>query len=150
MRDRICPPRDLEGPVLDKLKDTEIFATKQKGMMFAAALGFRVRGKTSPIGDEFSPGEGIRLEYFERPRDDGFIDALAVAATGSLEILAEGRQDERLDLFERYAAVGLAEMKKRLIDVAATPFDATLALLDDLTAKRDSPANVLPGLTDLI
>ena len=39
MRDRIRPPKDLEE-ILDKLKDDKVFDTKQKGMMFAAAVGF--------------------------------------------------------------------------------------------------------------
>ena len=39
MRDRIRPPKELED-VLDQLKKDEIFDTKQKAMMFAAALGY--------------------------------------------------------------------------------------------------------------
>jgi dnd system-associated protein 4 len=150
MSDRIRPPQDLESSVLDKLKDAGVFSTKQKGMMFAAALGYRLRGKDVRDVQLGKSGEGIRLEYFERPRDDGFIDALAVAATNELYVLADERQEERIELFEKYAAVGLLEMRKRLLDVPMQPLDAVIALLEDLKTRESGADEILPGLSNLI
>lgn len=118
-RDRVRPPRELEA-VLDELKDAGVFETKQKGMMFAAALGFlKHKGERPELP---AMGEGIRLEYFRSTNDEPFIDALAVAEVGDLEILAEARKNERLEIFERYAYWGLHEIKASL---AAAPSDAT-------------------------
>lgn len=118
-RDRVRPPRELEG-ILDELKEAGVFETKQKGMMFAAALGFlRRKGEDSELP---AMGEGIRLEYFRSPNDEPFIDALAVAEIGDLEVLADERRNERLEIFERYAFLGLQEIKANL---AAAPSDAT-------------------------
>ncbi len=113
MRDRIRPPADLEK-VLDLLKEKGVFETKQKGLMFAASLGYALNS-TRPGGlDMGKTGEGIRLQYFQKPRDEGFIDALAVASTGKLEVLTAERGNERLDIFERYAHSGLEELQRRL------------------------------------
>ena len=150
MSDRVRPSQEFEASVLDKLKDSGIFETKQKGMMFAAAVGFWLRKRSVSGVDLGRPGEGIRLEYFQKVRDDGFIDALAVAAADDLAVLSDERQDERLELFEKYAQVGLGELKKRVIDVPMEPLDAMLALLEDLRASRSSSEDILPGLSDLI
>src|SRR5262249_51710624 len=98
MKDRVRPPKDLEY-VLDNLKNDGVFETKQKGMMFAAAIGFglhRDRFATTKL-DQF--GEGIRLEYFRSPDDDAFIDTLAVAVCNDLTIMAPDRQPERIEIF---------------------------------------------------
>ena len=150
MRDRIRPTQEHEASVLDMLKDSGVFSTKQKGLMFAAALGYRRCGKTLPADDdERRYGEGIRFEYFETAADAGFIGALAVASSGSLEILAENRQDERFALFERYAAIGLEEMHRAIVQAPMPPLDATLALLDELARGGTASLDSLPGLAQL-
>jgi len=110
MRDRIRPPAEYDK-LLSALKETqEIFATKQKGMMFAASFGYTLhKGKDAPR----STGEGIRLEYFRSVDDEGFIDALAVAEADDFEVLSEGRREERNEIFERYAYLGLKELDQR-------------------------------------
>jgi dnd system-associated protein 4 len=151
MRDRIRPIQELEKPVLESLKDSGLFATKQKGMMFAAALGYSLRGKgLSQETTDPKFGEGIRIEYFASVLDDGFIDALAVASTGSLDVLAEDRQEERIELFERYAAAGLREMKKQIVDAPMEHLNAMLAVLDEVSARSSSSSEMLPGLANLM
>jgi dnd system-associated protein 4 len=143
MRDRVRPPQELE-PVLDQLKADGVFETKQKGMMFAAALGYHLRG--ADVSDvEIDPfGEGIRLDYFKTPDDDGFIDALAVTAANDLNAVHPDEQSERVETFEKYALVGLREMKRACYDARPeNPLDGILTLMDAMSA----PANdELPGL----
>ena len=105
MKDRVRPPKDLEE-VLDDLKNDGVFETKQKGMMFAAAVGYALHGQEVQAVDLEQFGEGIRLEYFRSVDDEGFIDTLAVATTGDLSIMAPARQAERVELFEKYASLG--------------------------------------------
>ena len=135
MRERIRPPKDLE-PVLDELKESGVIETKQKGMMLAAGLGYALK---SDLEHHLPPeryGEGIRLEYFQRVQDDGFIDALAVAAKESLEVLSAENNDDRLNIFEGYANTGLWELKRRMDAVrnkTGTDFlDVVIDILDDM------------------
>lgn len=144
MKDRIRPPKELEF-VLDRLKEDGIIQTKQKGMMLAAAIGYAAGEKGGRELD--SAGEGIRIEYFERPVDDSYIDALAVADTGDLRVLGPERIEERIEIFERYAHVGLVKIKEACYDRSREPLDALLALLESLSKPPSSAA--LPGLEDM-
>ncbi len=131
MRDRVRPPRELEE-ILDQLKDKGVFETKQKGMMFAAGLGCAL-DRTKTGGSVINGyGEGIRLQYFQRSNDDGYIDAVAVAHAGQLEILHDDRTEERLSLFEQYAHAGLKELRRRLDGDKRTELEIICELIDDL------------------
>jgi dnd system-associated protein 4 len=144
-KDRIRPPRDLE-PILDQLKADGVFDTKQKGMMFAAAIGFGLHRDELASADIDQFGEGIRLDYFRD--DDGFIDALAVAVRGDLAVMAPDRQPERVDIFEKYAFLGLAELKRACYDDRPEyPLSGVLVLLDTLSR---SPNDDLPGLANIL
>ncbi len=147
MRDRIRPPKDLEE-VLDKLKEDKVFDTKQKGIMFAAAVGYCLhRDKVDGVEID-QLGEGIRLEYFEPPDDVGFIDALAVATKKELSVVADERQEERIDLFQRYALLGLQEMKRACYDEKPEyPLYGVLKLIDQLDKPESGD---LPGLEGLL
>lgn len=147
MRDRIRPPKDLEE-VLDKLKDDKVFETKQKGMMFAAAVGFCLHRDKVDSTELDTVGEAIKMDYFERPDDVGFIDALAVTTKNDLGVVSDERQPERVELFERYALLGLKEMKLACYDEKPEyPLYGILKLIDQL----DTPENGdLPGLEGLL
>ena len=130
---RIAPPREFEE-ALDRLTAPEpgrrypLFETKQKALMFAAALGFH-RGKRTPLDRK---GTAIRFDVFEKQLDDGFFDALAVAAENDLAVLSDERSDERIQIFEEYAHTGLREM----IDAPGDPLNNLLTLIDDARAPR--------------
>lgn len=130
MKDRVRPPRELEA-LLDELKAKGVFQTKQKGMMFAAAFGYALDSTKSGGEPVAGVGEGIRLEYFQKPRDDGYIDALAVAHHGMLDVLSEEQQPERVEVFERYAHAGLKELRRRLDADKRSELDVVCEILDD-------------------
>ena len=144
MRDRIRPPKDLEK-VLDRLKDDDrIFETKQKGMMFAAALGYSLFKEKVDSSEIESYGEGIKMMYFQKPQDEGFIDALSVAKSNDLKSLDPEMQEERVNLFERCALLGLQEMQKHCYD--NRPADPILGILTLIDRMRKSQTADLPGL----
>jgi len=147
VKDRIRPPKDLEE-VLDKLKDDKVFDTKQKGMMFASAVGYSLHRDKVDSTEIDQLGEGIRLEYFESQDDVGFIDALAVATRKELDVVASERQEERVELFQKYAFLGLKEMKRVCYDEKPEyPLYGILKLIDQL----DKPdRGDLPGLEGLL
>jgi dnd system-associated protein 4 len=148
MKDRVRPPRAYESEVLDALKELGVFQTKQKGMMFAAAVGYGLCGdRLGEVGNDQLDGEGIRLEYF-RDFDDAFIDALAVTVAGDLGVMAPAREEERVEIFEKYAYLGLREMKRACFD--ERPQDPLLGILALIDALTQSDSDELPGLSDLI
>jgi len=53
---------------------------------------------------------------FKTPDDDGFIDALAVTVANDLNAVHPDKQSERVELFEKYALIGLREMKRACYD----------------------------------
>lgn len=147
MRDRIRPPKDLED-VLNDLKEDKVFETKQKGMMFAAAVGYCLYRDKVDSTELDTVGEAIKIDYFERPDDVGFIDALAVTTRNDLGVVSDERQPERIELFERYALLGLKEMKRACYDEKPEyPLYGILKLIDQLD-KPDS--GDLPGLEGLL
>ena len=147
MKDRIRPPKDLEE-VLDKLKDDKVFDTKQKGMMFASAVGYSLHRDKVDSTEIDQLGEGIRLEYFESQDDVGFIDALAVATRKELDVVASERQEERVELFQKYAFLGLKEMKRVCYDEKPEyPLFGVLKLIDQIERPESGD---LPGLEGLL
>lgn len=120
---RPAPPRHMDE-VLTRLcepntRGERVFESKQKAMMFAAALGFSSKRRLKI--DLKAPG--IRYEVFQSAFDDAFVDALAVAETGSLEVLDEERADERIEIFEEYAHGGLEEMQRICFAQEGDPVD---------------------------
>jgi|GEM_PF-1841182 len=147
MKDRVRPPKDLEQ-ILDDLKTDGVFDTKQKGMMFAAAIGFGLHRDQLESTHLERFGDGIRLEYFRSPDDDAFIDTLAVAVRGDLTVMSPDRQPERVEIFEKFAAIGLAELKRACYDDRPEyPVSGALALLDTLSRTR---GDALPGLVNFL
>ena len=144
MRDRIRPPRDLEL-ILDSLKDDGFFETKQKALMFAAAVGYVIERKEDGLGQPLeTSGEGIRLEYFENPRDARFIDLLAIAVKTDLQVLGESSQPWRIEQFEKFAHSGLIEIKRLCYTDTQNPMLGLLRIIDRLAYKEETDA--LPGL----
>ena len=135
---RIYPPKELEKLLTTLVSELKLFETKQKALMFAAALGAH-RGEREVLRLR---GEGIRIEIFQRAIDDTFIDALAVAVTKDLHVLAGNRTDERITIFEESALAGLKEIQK-LVDY---PTDSLEELLGITQSARRPSRGDLPGL----
>lgn len=148
MKERVRPPRGLER-VLDDLKGP-VFETKQKGMMFAAAVGFAVHGDEvdQVVIEEY--GEGIRMEYFRSkasPQDAEFIDALSVHHANDLTVIDPDQQPLRVERFERYVYLGLKELQRACFD--ERPDTPLLGILNLMDAMSNAQSGDLPGLDDL-
>lgn len=140
MMGRIAPPKALEDD-LEKFVTADpqgrfpLFETKQKALMFAAALG-KWRGQERTAVER--KGVAIRYDIFQRTLDDGYIDALAVAEMNELQVLSAERADERVTVFEEYAQNGLKEMIERCFNRPGDPLEALLALADEARATMVS------------
>lgn len=145
MKGRIAPPKALEDD-LEKLVTVDpqgnhpLFETKQKALVFAAALA-RWRGTDRARVER--KGTAIRYDIFERALDDGYIDALAISASeGDLKILSPEKDDDRIAIFEEYAQAGLKEMIERF-NRPGDPLEALLALVEE---ARSQPLAGLEGI----
>ncbi|MHC2432725.1 DNA phosphorothioation-associated protein 4 [Bradyrhizobium sp. USDA 4451] len=138
MMGRIAPPKALEDDLerfvmVDPQDGVALFETKQKALMFAAALG-KWRGQERSRIER--KGVAIRYDVFETRLDDGYIDALAVSETGDLRVLSSERDDERIAIFEEYAQAGLREMIECCFHRPGDPMEALLALIDEARVAR--------------
>ncbi len=91
-----------------------VFESKQKLLMFAAALGASM-GTSVPL-EQRDTNSAIRFEIFENNADDAFVAAMAVAVTDSLSVLRpdDENQGRLVTVFEEHAHAGLIELKRRI------------------------------------
>ena len=143
MRDRLRPPKEYDD-ILNKLKEDGVFATRQKAIMFAASLGFKLE-PDSEVQPLEGYGEGIPISIFSRATDSNFIDALAVTKVNSLQVLQPEKGDERLEVFEHFARIGLERINKSCYQGGAAPLQGILDLIDQFQDSSES-SDKLPGL----
>jgi dnd system-associated protein 4 len=143
MRDRIRPASE-HNDLLNQLREDGIFATRQKAMMFAAALGYRL-ASSDPVEPLTGFGEGIPLKVFENAVDDRFIDALAVTIENDLQVLDDKAGDHRLDIFEHFARIGLDRIALACYQPGKDPLQGILDLIDQYQ-DMETPPDQLPGL----
>lgn len=138
MMGRVAPPKayedDLERFVTaDPQGRFPLFETKQKALMFAAAIGKWRAGTRTPVERK---GVAIRYDIFERTFDDGYVDALGIAESADLKVLAPERGEERITIFEEYAQLGLREIVDRCFNHPGDPLEALLALAEEARAPQ--------------
>lgn len=145
MMGRVAPPKGLEDDleklvVADPQGKHALFETKQKALMFAAALA---RWRDVERRTVERKGTAIRYDIFHRALDDGYIDALAISAhENDLKVLAPDRDEDRITVFEQYAQSGLEEMIDRF-NRPGDPLEAMLALVEE---ARMEPTAGLEGI----
>jgi dnd system-associated protein 4 len=140
------PRRPTQGDAkktIDRLVEDGPFQTKQKAMMFAAALGHHA-GKREAFS---SADEPIRWGIFENAGDDPFLAALAVAEAGGLEALSDGGDEDYPTVFEEYANGGLMELEERVLDQPADVLDQLIRLLTAARRRDEASPQGLEGLT---
>ena len=143
MNERVRPPAQLEKNVLDRIAGPnatdKIFSTKAKGVLFAGVLGFSLgKSHRKPI-DAY--GEGIRVEYFEE--DVKIIDMIAIADSEDLNIIADAKYRDAVQIFEEYVHGGLVRIQEVCFSGERPPIEGLMMLLD---RTSDSDDESLPGL----
>ena len=151
---RVRPPkRQLPGSSLrtmERLVEEGPFQTKQKALMFAAAVGVHFGRREALDASE----ESIRWQIFLNNGDDAFIQALGVAETEGLEVLADEEGEAYVGLFEEYANGGLAYLEQHVLNQPVDVLDALVDLL--LQVRRGSERqrggleNIAPGQLDAL
>ena len=151
MERRIAPPGSAElQAVLDSLvspssgRSEGIFRSKQKVLMFAASLGWKLRKRIQLE----RRGEPIRWGIFEAAYDEGFVNSLAVSEKKSLMILSPEHEEERIRIFEEYAHGGMLELK-RLTSLPGDNLEFILESVMDTRSEEPAPEGVVPDLARL-
>jgi dnd system-associated protein 4 len=140
---RVRPPRLLDD-VSETLVDNGPFQSKQKLMMFAAALGFQL-GDRTPFT---SSGVDIRWDIFERNSDDTFVYALAIIEDGTLDILnSSSNQGDHLKIFEEYAHTGIKYIKENVVNSPEPPLDEIVRLTASFSESESSNDDPLASLS---
>lgn len=151
---RVRPPKRQPsgtGPrTIERLVDEGPFQTKQKALMFAAAVGAHF-GRREPLGATEEP---IRWQIFQNNGDDAFIQALGVAETEGLEVLADEEGEAYVSLFEEYANGGLAYLEQHVLNQPVDLLDALVDLLLQMRRggdrQRGGLENIAPGQLDAL
>lgn len=124
-----------------------VFASAFELICFSAAVGFTqaLKGNTSQNSDDKTTGGEVSME--NPGRDDRVLcDMIAIAETDSDEILADGRLQERLDIFMEYACGGMDHMLQ-LVAEGRHARDAVELIIRN--ADKDSSVEELSAFVDL-
>ncbi|WP_263819336.1 DNA phosphorothioation-associated protein 4 [Salinibacter sp.] len=141
---RVRPPK-LAKEISEHLVDNGPFESKQKLLMFAAAVGVQLGRRTS-----FSSSDvAIRWDIFERNNDEAFIYSLAIAETGGLDILSDDHEDSEdfLVYFEEYAHTGLQYLEENVVNSPGDPLDELIGLFMSMEDSEEETPEELEGLT---
>lgn len=122
-------------------EDFPLFETKQKALMFAAALGFYRQHRSQLHARD--AGTAIRFDIFEKNLDDGFVACIAVATRNELGVLSQQCEEDLAVIFEEYASAGLAEIQAKILG-RPEPLQALVALMGD--ARNPISTEGLEGL----
>lgn len=138
MAGRVRRPADRDQLLKDLTAEKEPFGSMAAAMVFAAALGY-ARGQR----EEFSKtSEEIPWEVFVNAGAEPLIDMLAAATTDDKDILASDRDEDRVRIFEEYAAGGLELIAERLDSDHRTPLDALIDLTLEFEKKEDTGGEI--------
>lgn len=148
MRERVRAPKrhSGQGGLLDQLVEDRLFETFEKAVVFAAAIGFRLN-REAEVQPPEPGGREIPLGVFRNADDESFINALAVTCRDNLDVLMSKRSEERLEILEFFAGLGLDHIKETCYQPGRDPLDGMLDLIDRY-ASEDAAVGQLPGLQE--
>ena len=112
---RVRPPADLEGSVVEPLLASGYFRRKFEVMAFAAALAYALGLPPREVG---VTGEGIRLSIFRANRQEVGIDLIGIDVSRDLTAISDDRLEERVRVFEQYAAAGLLYLQEQCFEAS--------------------------------
>lgn len=138
MPGRVRRPAERDGLLKELTEDKEPFASMAAALVFAAALGFAKSRRT-----EFAKtSEEIPWEVFVNAGAEPFMDMLAAVASEDKDILAIDREEDRVRIFEEFAAGGLEIIAERLNADHRAPLDTLLDLALESERREDGGGDI--------
>lgn len=132
--------------MLDNLKKSGIFEKHTNTLIFAACLGFK-RNDPKPVSN---PGEPVRLGLFDDDYDEAVINAIAILEkNGDAMMLAKSKEQERIEIFERYAHGGLAILEREIFKSGQSWEDALISLILKEFEEGDELTDLTTEISEL-
>ena len=141
---RVKRPKQHSGLMDELVKNTGTFDTLKDLLVFAACLGLSKGRKTNPLEAKDS-AEPIELQRFSAEYDKMVINTIAIKDSGDPYIMGDEKTQERIAIFEQYAAGGLEIIHNRLASKHMEPDE----VLVDLVMNEQGDSNVLNEITAL-
>lgn len=134
-------PREMSDLLGELTDGGHPFPTMRDALVFAASLGW-ARDKRVPFENSAEP---IRWGTMtNRLGTEDLVNMLATAATEDPEVLAAGRESERLEIFEEYANGGLQVIQQIMREQPARQLASLLVELARAGLQTASEGTDLP------
>lgn len=138
MPGRVRRPLDRSSLIKDLTDQKEPFSSMAAVMVFAAAVGYS-KGRRV----EFSKtDEEIPWDVLVNAGAEPFINMLAAVASEDKDILGNDRDDDRVRIFEEYAAGGLEIIADRSQGDHRAPLDRLLDLVLESERRDESAGDI--------
>ena len=147
---RIRRPKDQEVYYMNLTNKSEfgIFATYKDVFMAAGMVGFMEKKRR-----RFSQTlEGIQWNVFNLETDEVVINAVALSESNSLELLNTDEKsfDEKMLIFEEYAAGGLDILYKRIMEDPKNALNVYIEFIMSLEAETTAQQRNLKDIADIL
>ncbi|WP_280771819.1 DNA phosphorothioation-associated protein 4 [Salipaludibacillus daqingensis] len=145
---RVRRPKDQEAyytMLVDK-EEYGIFSTYKDIFMLAGLIGFFYKRKKSFDNST----EGISWNVFNLNTDEIVIDMVAIKDTKDLDIINPDRFDDKITIFEEYAAGGLERIMQVYNDSPSNFTDNLYDFLLEMEGIKDSSQKEFNDITKLL
>ncbi|WP_043931886.1 DNA phosphorothioation-associated protein 4 [Bacillus sp. EB01] len=147
---RIKRPKEQEKfySELTDLSEFGIFTSYKDVFMAAGVLGFLERKKKEVT----TSLEGIHWNVFNLETDEAVINAVALSESGNPNLvnIDEDSFEEKITIFEEYAAGGLEILYKKVMDDPKRALNLYIELLFSLEVETTAKDRNLKDIADLL
>lgn len=143
MSNDVRRPKEYEQMLSDLCQsDKKIFLSYKDALVFAACLGYS--NDSSREIDKSS--EPVKMHIFKGQYDEAIFNCIGISETNDPSILSNAKEEEKIKIFEKYAAAGLDILKQKVYD---SPSEWDQAFLELITSQLSTGHTILDGIAHL-
>ena len=136
-------PKEYEKMLYDLCQsEKRIFTSYKDALVFAASIGF---DRKEIISFEKS-SEPIKMHIFSDEFDVAFMNCIGLMETKDATIMGDAREQEKVTLFEQYAAAGLEVIRTQIYESGK---DFNIAVLEIINTRCAPSDTILENITNL-
>ena len=141
MADRVRRPHQYDEFLTELTKEKEVFKTYKDALVFAACLGFS-RDKRISFDKSSEP---INIQVFSGTFDQMIMNTLAIGELDDPYVMSNGREDEKICIFEEYACGGLEILQDEIGQGQIALDEGILTMI----MQEEESEGILDEITDL-
>ena len=143
MSNDVRRPKEYEQMLSDLCQsDKRIFLSYKDALVFSACIGY-----ANDISREIDKSsEPVKMHIFKGQYDEAIFNCIGIAETEDPSILSNVKEEEKIKIFERYAAAGLDILKQKVYD-SSSEWDQ--AFLELITSQLGTGHKILEGIAHL-